>query len=115
MVNPRRVLVLKSEGKVVDSNVLSGVLGFFAAYMFILLGGTLLVSLDGYSFTTNFTAVLSCISNIGPGLEMVGPTCNFSIFSDISTILMSFVMLAGRLELFPMLILFNPALYKKGN
>jgi len=115
MVNPRRVHVLKSEGKVVDSDVLSGVQGFFAAYMFILLGCTLLISLDGFDFTTNFTAVLSCISNIGPGLGMVGPTCNFSIYSDLSTLLMSFVMLAGRLELFPMLILFNPALYKKGN
>lgn len=113
MVNSRQVHVLKLDGKVVDREMLTGAQVFFTAFMVILLGVTLLVSLDGFDFTTNFTAVLSCISNIGPGLNLVGPAENFSLFSNMSKIFLSFTMLAGRLEIFPILILFNPKLYKK--
>lgn len=113
MVHPRTVHVLKLDGKVVDREMLIGVQVFFVMFFFILIGGTLLISLNGFDFTTNFTAVLSCISNIGPGLELVGPAANFSIFSNASKLLLSFIMLAGRLELFPLLILFIPGLYKR--
>ncbi|MBR3841583.1 MAG: TrkH family potassium uptake protein [Erysipelotrichales bacterium] len=112
MVHPRTVTALRLDGKSVDKDMLIGIQVFFVMYMFILVLGTLLISLDGYDFTTNFTAVLSCISNIGPGLNLVGPAANFSLFSDFSTFLLSFIMLAGRLELFPLLILFIPSLYK---
>lgn len=112
MVHPRAVHVLKSEGKIVDREMLIGIQVFLVMYFFILLFGTLAISLDGYDFTTNFTAVLSCISNIGPGLELVGPAANFGFFSNGSKLLLSFIMLAGRLELFPILILFNVNLYK---
>ena len=112
MVHPRTVTALRLDGKSVDKDMLIGIQVFFVMFMFILVLGTLLISLDGYDFTTNFTAVLSCISNIGPGLNLVGPAANFSLFSDFSTFLLSFIMLAGRLELFPLLILFIPSLYK---
>ena len=82
MVHPRAVHCLTLDSKVVDRSTLTGVQTFIVMYLFVLLLGMLLISLDGYSFTTNFTAVLSCISNIGPGLEMVGPSMNFSIFSN---------------------------------
>ncbi|MBR3840400.1 MAG: TrkH family potassium uptake protein, partial [Erysipelotrichales bacterium] len=110
--HPRTVTALRLDGKSVDKDMLIGIQVFFVMFMFILVLGTLLISLDGYDFTTNFTAVLSCISNIGPGLNLVGPAANFSLFSDLSTFILSFIMLAGRLELFPLLILFIPSLYK---
>ncbi len=113
MVHSRQVHVIKLDGKVVDREMLIGAQVFFTAFMVILLCVTLIVSLDGYDFTTNFTAVLSCISNIGPGLNLVGPAENFALFSNVSKIFLSFTMLAGRLEIFPILILFNPNLYKK--
>ena len=67
---------------------------------------TLVVSLDGFDFTTNFTAVLSCFNNIGPGLNKVGPMANFSIYSDWAKVVLSFATLTGRLEIFPMFLLF---------
>ena len=112
MVHPRTVTALRLDGKSVDKDMLIGIQVFFVMYMFILVLGTLVISLDGFDFTTNFTAVLSCVSNIGPGLNLVGPAANFSLFSDFSTFILSFIMLAGRLELFPILILFIPSLYK---
>ncbi|MBQ1575971.1 MAG: TrkH family potassium uptake protein, partial [Oscillospiraceae bacterium] len=68
---------------------------------------------DGYDFATNFTAALSCISNVGPGLGLIGPSGNFSIFSPFSKLVMSFVMLFGRLEVYAMLILFIPSAWRK--
>ena len=73
----------------------------------------LLISLDNFDFTTNFTAVAATINNIGPGLEMVGPTGNFSQFSNFSKLVLAFDMLAGRLELFPLLILFSKNTWSK--
>ena len=66
-----------------------------------------MISLDGFSVGTNFSATLACFNNIGPGLEAVGPTCNFSAYSDLSKLVLSFAMLAGRLEIFPILVLFS--------
>lgn len=73
MVHPRSVNVVKLDGRVVDEDSLRSVQLFFAAYLFIALGATLLVSVDNFSFGTTFTAVVSCIGNVGPGLELVGP------------------------------------------
>ena len=67
----------------------------------------MLIAVDGFSIITNFTAVLSCFNNIGPGLDQVGPTCNFGLFSDFSKIILIIDMLAGRLEIYPILILFS--------
>ncbi len=79
----------------------------------LLVGSILLVSINGFDFATTLTSVISCLNNVGPGLEMVGPTGNYADFSILSKLVFCFDMLAGRLELFPILILFNPNTYKK--
>jgi trk system potassium uptake protein TrkH len=73
----------------------------------IIIASVLLISLDGFSTTTNITAVLACFNNIGPGLEAVGPSCNFAAFSPLSKLVLIWDMLAGRLEIFPILVLFS--------
>ncbi len=110
---PRKVHVIKLEGKSVPEDTLSQIGIFFFAYICLLLAGTAAVSLGGSDTTTSFTASLACISNIGPGLAAVGPMRNFGSLADPIKVVLSFLMLAGRLELFPMLILFHPAAWKR--
>ena len=107
VVHPRSVNVVKLDGRVVDEDSLRSVQLFFAAYLFIALGATLLVSVDNFSFGTTFTAVVSCIGNVGPGLELVGPMGNYSAFSGFSKLVLSLCMLIGRLEVLPVLVLFS--------
>ena len=80
--------------------------------MGILLFSFLLISLDGFSVTTNLSAVIACVNNVGPGFELVGPTGNYSTFSDFSKLVLIFDMIAGRLEIFPLLILFSKSTWK---
>ena len=110
---PRRVSRLQMEGQRVEQTVIRAVFSYSTLYMLLLLAGTLLISFDGFDTTTNFTAALTCLSNMGPGLGLIGPAGNFSIFSDLSKLLMSFLMLAGRLELYPILVLFFPSVWKR--
>ena len=112
VMHPRTVQVVRTSGRVVDEKVLDNTNGYLAAYMIILILSCLLISLDGHTFTTNVTAVITCFNNVGPGLEMVGPTGNFSAFSDFSKIVLIIDMLAGRLEIFPILVLFTPAIWR---
>ena len=112
-VHPKSVNTIKLDGHTVDENILSGVEGFFFAYVLILVVATVVVSLDGFSFETNVTAVIATLSNIGPGLGMVGPTGNFAAFSNLSKIVLSLCMLIGRLEIFPILMLFDPDAWKR--
>lgn len=112
-IHPRSVITVRAEGKKVDTKRVMEIGIFFFAYMLILGIGTLLVSLDNYDIETTFTAVLATTSNIGPGIGLVGPNGNFSIFSDFSTWILSFCMLAGRLEIFPMLILLMPSSWRR--
>ena len=107
-ISPRCVKRVRMDGKCVPDNVLTTVGTFFFLYLFLLLGCTLVASFDGFDFTTSFTAALSCISNVGPGLSHVGPSYNFADFSTLSKVVMSVTMLAGRLEIYPLLILFMP-------
>ena len=106
---PRRVSVVKLDGKAVEENILGQIGLFFFAFMLLLIMGSVFVSIDGFSMTTNFTAVLSMLSNVGPcfGSE-VGVVGNYSVFGTPSKVFLSFCMLAGRLEIFPMLILLHP-------
>ena len=112
-VHPKSVNTIKLDGHTVDENILSGVQGFFFAYMFVLFASTIIVSRDGFSFETNFTAVVATLSNIGPGLGMVGPAGNFAAFSDVSKLVLSLCMLIGRLEVFPILMLVAPSAWRQ--
>ena len=111
-IHPKSVNTVKVDGRPVSESVISGVLSFFSAYMLILMIATLIVSLDGYSFETTFTAVVATLSNIGPGLGMVGPTGSFAFFSPLSKIVLTLCMLIGRLEIFPILMLFAPSAWR---
>ena len=113
VVNPRRVNRVQMDGKRVTAETTSAVYAYVALVMLILLSCTLVVSFDGYDFSTNFTAALSCISNVGPGLSLIGPSGNFSIFSTVPKIVMAITMLFGRLEIYAMLILFIPSTWKR--
>ena len=112
ILNPRRVKAIRNNGQVVSERVLDNTNAYLAAYMCILILSFVLVSLDEGTIGTNFTAVLSCFNNIGPGLEAVGPTCNFGHYSDLSKLVLSADMLAGRLEIFPILVLFSRSTWK---
>ncbi len=109
MLRPRCIEEVRLDGKPVDSQTVYNALTYFTFYIIILLIAGLIVSLDGLDFTTNFTAALSCLSNVGPGLSLfVGPTGSFAIFSPLSKIVLMICMLLGRLEIFPLLLLFVP-------
>ncbi|MBR5247713.1 MAG: TrkH family potassium uptake protein [Lachnospiraceae bacterium] len=113
MIHPRMVKKIKLDGHSVPHEVMRSTNVFMAVYIVILFVSVLLIGVDEYDFTTNFTAVAATLNNIGPGLELVGPTQNFGHFSAFSKLVLMFDMLAGRLELFPMLIIFVPACWKK--
>ncbi|GAA0758041.1 TrkH family potassium uptake protein [Clostridium sartagoforme] len=113
ILHPKRIQSVKIDGKVVDEETISGVLLFIAAYSVIYLIALFIVSFNGFDLVTNITSVLTAISNVGPGLEMVGPMGNFSNFSKLSKIVLSFCMLAGRLEIYPMLIMFSKSIWKR--
>ena len=114
-VQPRKVRLIKLDRQTVDEDTLHSVLVFFVLYISALLLGVLLVSLDGVDFTTSFSAAASCLSNVGPGLSLVGPMGNYGHFSAGSKYLLSLLMLLGRLEFIPMLALFHPALWRRGH
>ena len=113
ITRPRSVYRVQIDGKSVDRDVLSATLSFSLVYFGLLLLFTFIISFDGHDIATNFTAILSCLSNMGPGMGLVGPAGNYSIFSDLSKITMTFAMLLGRLEIFPLLVLFAPSTWKK--
>ena len=110
--HPKRVVNLRSEGKTVPNEVVQSVSVYIIAYIIVYIVSMFLISLDNYDFTTNFTAIAATINNIGPGLSKAGPTESFSLFSPLSKYVMIFDMLAGRLELYPMLILLTPEFWK---
>ena len=112
LIHPRAIQVVRLENKPVDHALIRTTLSFFVLYIAILTGSTLLLSLDEPDLVTNFTASLACLSNIGPGLGKIGPTGNYAFYSSPSKVLLSFAMLAGRLELFPIFVLFNIHTYK---
>ena len=105
VVHPQKVEVVRLNGHAVDEKVLQNVNAYLAAYVIVTILSFLLVSLDGFSITTNLSAVFACFNNIGPGFEAVGPTCNYAAYSDFSKLVLTWDMLAGRLEIFPVLIL----------
>ena len=112
VVHPQKVQVVHSNGQPIGEKVLQNINAYLAAYVIIIILSFLAVSLDGFSITTNLSAVISCFNNIGPGLEMVGPAGNYGAYSIFSKLVLIMDMLAGRLEIFPILILFSRTTWK---
>ncbi len=131
LINPKYVPKAKFEGKTLDSKTINDVFAFISLYLFILIAAVFLLSFDPingtvttvvsdageytvkHGFFSNFSSVLACISNIGPAFEAVGPYASYAGYSAFSKILLTFTMLMGRLEILPVLILFNPKTWKK--
>ncbi len=112
-LHPRRVMKIHIDGKTIDHDTIRSTNAYLTTYLMIFAISVFILSFDGHDLTTNFTAIAATLNNIGPGLAMVGPTCNFAFFSIPAKLVMIFDMLAGRLELFPMLLLFVGSTWKK--
>lgn len=110
-IHPRSVKKIQLDGKPVEHDVVRSINVYCFTFAAIFCASVLLISLEGYDFTTTFTAVAATFNNIGPGLELVGPMSNYGHLSDFSTWVLTFDMLAGRLELFPLLLLFHPTIW----
>ncbi len=113
MVSPRKVEAICMDGKPINEATIDGVQSFTIVYFIILVVCAILISVDNFDIVTNITASLACISNVGPGLSAVGPAGTYKGFSSFSKFILSLEMIAGRLELFPILVLFNPKTWKK--
>lgn len=113
LIHPRQVKKITIDSRPVDHEVTRSVNAYMATYILVFVISLIIVSFESYDLVTNFTAVTAAISNVGPGFSLVSPASNFSFFSPLSKLVLTFDMLAGRLELFPMLILFSPSTYKK--
>ncbi|MBO6108038.1 MAG: TrkH family potassium uptake protein [Eubacterium sp.] len=110
-IHPKTIRKIKFDGSPLTHEMVRSTTVYFLAYIALFILSLFIVSLNGYDFETNFTGVAATFNNIGPGLSLVGPTRNFDFFSPLSKIVMIFDMLAGRLELFPMLILLYPRIW----
>lgn len=113
LMAPRSVNSVKVDGKQVDQSIQKNAVNYFVLFMFIFSAIFLVLSFEPYSFETNFSATAACINNVGPGFGAVGPAESFAGYSPLSKIVLSFAMLFGRLELFPMILLFSPSLWRK--
>jgi trk system potassium uptake protein TrkH len=113
LLHPRTVAVIKLEGKPVDNNVIHGTSVYLTAYMAVFLISLLIISLEGFDMVTTSTSVITCLNNIGPGFGLIGPRGNFADFSQLSKLVLSANMLMGRLEIFPIIMIFNPSLWRK--
>ena len=112
-IHPRGVKKVRVDGKIVEHEVVRSINVYYAAFFAVFAISVFLISIENHDFTTNFSAVAATINNIGPGFNLVGPTCNFGFFNPFSKVVFIFDMLAGRLELYPMLMLLYPAVYKE--
>lgn len=112
LVHKRSIKVIKINDKKQENDTIKSTNVYFVTFIFIFAISLLIISLDNFDFTTNFSAVTATLNNIGPGLGNVGPMGNFSGFSNLSKIVLMFNMLMGRLEIFPILLLFSPSTWK---
>ncbi len=113
LLHPKAVTIVKVNGRKISTETMHGVNLYFICYIFIMICSVLMVALDNFDFETTFTAVLTTINNVGPGLALVGPVENFAKFSVLSKLVFCVDMLVGRLEIFPFLLLFSPNLWRK--
>ena len=112
IIHPKHISVITMDGEVVDEGVVASCHSFLVAYILVLIAGALIVSWDNLGFVESFSASITCIGNVGPGLGLLGPTGNFSILSVTSKIVLSLEMLMGRLELMPLLVLLSPSTWR---
>ncbi len=113
IIHPRSVSVVRLDGAPLSERTLHTTQCYFLINLFLVFGMAVVVGLDNFSFTTTLTAVITCISNVGPGLDMVGPAGNFAAFSVLSKLVLSFAMILGRLEMYPVLVLFSGSAWKR--
>lgn len=113
ILHPRSVAVIKFEGKKVDNPTLNSVSTYFVLYIFGILGIFLILCLEPFDLETNLSATVSCFNNVGPGLSLVGPASNYSAYSPLSKLMLSFAMLLGRLEIFPLWFTLTPSTWSK--
>jgi len=113
LVHPHEVRLVRFEDKIVEKDVIDSIKSYLGLYCLIFVISLILIAVDNFDFTTNFSAVCATLNNIGPGLNQVGPCANFSIYSNFSKLILMFDMLAGRLELIPMIMIFMPNIYTK--
>ena len=113
MIHPRQIKKISMDGRMVEHEVVRSINAYLSAFIMVFVVSFLLISLEGHDMTTTFTSVVATLNNIGPGLGAVGPVGSFTDFSWWAKLVFIFDMLAGRLEIFPMLILFSPATWKK--
>ena len=113
MVHPHSVVSIKFEDQHVEPSVINNIHTYLVLYFMVFCSSLLILALQNIDFTSAITAVTTCINNVGPGLGIVGPTGNFSSLTDLSKLVLCFDMLAGRLEIFPILMLFSPSLWRK--
>jgi trk system potassium uptake protein TrkH len=112
-LRPRQVKKITVDGQIQDSSVVRSVYGYIFCYIAVFVTSIVLISIDGADLVTNFTAVVASVGNVGPGLSGVGPVMNYGFFSPLSKIVLIFDMLAGRLEFYPILLLFVPSTWRK--
>ena len=112
-IRPNRVVTIEYEGRRIDAKLVNTVLSYFVVYVLIFVVAVLVVSLETPNLLSSFSAVAATFNNIGPGLGIVGPSQNFAHFSPLVKIVLSFIMIMGRLEIFPMIILFAPNTWLK--
>ena len=110
-IHPNAISNVRFDGKRLDDDTVNDISNFIILYFTLIIIITLIVSLDNFDFETTLTSVIACISNIGPGMGLVGPLGNFSILSNLSKLVLSLAMLLGRLELYPIIILLSPSIY----
>ena len=113
VLNPQKVMAIRNNGRVMDEKVITNTNAYLAAYVILVIVTFLLIGIDGFSIERNFSSVISCVSNIGPGMDALGPVLNFADYSDFSKVLLGIVMLIGRLEIFPFFILLSRSAWKR--
>jgi len=110
-LHPKAVIPIKVDGKIIPPDTMAGVMSFFYLYVFVFIASTFILSLENLDLLTTFTATAAALNNVGTGLELIGPTGSFALFSDFSKVYLSFLMLMGRLELFTIILLFTPSFW----
>ena len=113
IIHPKAIYSVRVDGKTINDQTLSEVLGFFFMYIMVFCGAILIISIEGKDLVTTITSVATTIGNVGPGLGIVGPRGNFSSFTDLSKMVFSFCMIVGRLEIYPILLLIFPSFWRK--